>query len=352
MKLSLIQFASFLFLIISRAAFGGDGPADPKAAAAEADVLGGRFRWTASAPLIAAVPAVDGGCAIKDPSIVFYDGRWHVYATLRNETFAHMEYLSFKDWPAANAAERSVISLVKGYHCAPQIFYFTPQRKWYLIYQCAALNEAGFFGPVYSTLDDVSRPQTLTPPSPLFNEKPKNVVHWLDFWVICDDAHAYLFFTGDDGRFWRSRTALADFPGNWSAPELARHDPHNEFFEATCTYRLKGMNKYLTLAEAIGPNDRRYYKAFLADKLDAEWVPLAGAWARPFASIDNVDFAPGVKPWTDSISHGELLRDGFDEKLVVDPAHLRFLFQGCSAKERAGKKYSQFPWRLGLLTVQ
>ena len=130
---------------------------------------------------------------------------------------------------------------------------------------------------------------------------------------------------------------------------MIRKDAAADFFEATCTYRLKGLNKYLTIAEAIGPGDRRYFKALLADRLDGEWTPLAGSWARPFASIDNVTFAAGVEPWTDCISHGELLRDGYDEKLVVDPAHLRFLFQGCSSKERAGKKYSQFPWKLGLL---
>ena len=53
----------------------------------------------ASAPLIETAPAIDGGCAIKDPSVVFHDNRWHVYTTLRNESFAHMEYLSFADWP-------------------------------------------------------------------------------------------------------------------------------------------------------------------------------------------------------------------------------------------------------------
>ena len=44
-----------------------------------------------------------------------------------------------------------------------------------------------------------------------------------------------------------------------------------------------------------------------------------------------------------------MLRDGFDEQLVIDPARPRLLFQGCSSQERAGKKYGQFPWRLGLL---
>ena len=49
------------------------------------------------------------------------------------------------------------------------------------------------------------------------------------------------------------------------------------------------------------------------------------------------------------MSHGELLRSGRDQLLEVDPANLRFLFQGVSDREREGKSYGQIPWRLGLL---
>ena len=154
----------------------------------------------------------------KDPSVVFYDNRWHVYATLRNENFAHMEYLSFADWPQANAAPRTVVSLIKGYHSAPEIFYFTPQKKWYLIYQCAPVGDGGFYGPVYSTLADVGKPQSLSAPVRLFEKKPANVERWLDFWVICDDSHAYLFFTGDDGRFCAAERRWPIFPASGAIP--------------------------------------------------------------------------------------------------------------------------------------
>jgi hypothetical protein len=66
-----------------------------------------------------------------------------------------------------------------------------------------------------------------------------------------------------------------------------------------------------------------------------------------FASMANT--RPIGERWTDSISHGELIRSGYDERLCVDPANLRFLFQGVSNRERAGKPYGQIPWRLGTL---
>jgi hypothetical protein len=121
------------------------------------------------------------------------------------------------------------------------------------------------------------------------------------------------------------------------------------FFEAAHVYRLKGEDRYLNVVEAIGPGDRRFYKAFVAARLDGEWEPLADSWETPFAAIGNVAFEPGVEAWTDCVSHGELLREGDDERMVVDPKNLRFLYQGCTAAERAGKKYGELPWRLGLL---
>ena len=58
---------------------------------------------------------------------------------------------------------------------------------------------------------------------------------------------------------------------------------------------------------------------------------------------------PAGERWTDVISHGELLRTGSDQKLEVDPANLRFVFQGVLEKDRQGKGYGEIPWRLGLL---
>jgi hypothetical protein len=213
-----------------------------------------------------------------------------------------------------------VIGTEESYRCAPQLFYFRPQGKWYLIHQWKdrSVTPANY-GPCWSTLESPSKLQTLTRPVMLFTRKPAHVPRWIDFWVICDDVSAYLFFTGDDGAFWRSRTPLASFPAGWAEPQLVLKQVTNEFFEATHTYRLKGMAKYLTLVEAIGPQSRRYYKAYLADRLDGDWKPVAGSWDQPFASVRNVTFAPGVAPWTESISHGDDLLRRTSSELQVQP---------------------------------
>jgi hypothetical protein len=37
--------------------------------------------------------------------------------------------------------------------------------------------------------------------------------------------------------------------------------------------------------------------------------------------------------------------------MTLDPATLQFVFQGLLEREKAGKAYGQFPWRIGMLTT-
>jgi hypothetical protein len=268
--------------------------------------------------------------------------------------------LSFVDFKDANKAERHVLKLTNGHFAAPQVFYFSPHKKWYLIYQVIDTARKPALQPVYSTTNDIADPTSWTRPFLLFSAQPENVRMWIDFWVICDATHAHLFFTSLDGKMWRAETKLSDFPVAWNKPRVVLQD---NIFEASHTYRLKGHETFLTVVEAqrgstslvdkflgrINGQGRgwRYYKAYLSNRLDGPWVPATTSNQTPFAGPGNVRDV-GFH-WTDSVSHGELIRDGFDEKLEVDRAHMRFIFQGVSDRERSGKKYSEIPWRLGLL---
>jgi len=63
------------------------------------DLLAGRFRWTVGPPLVSPAVRPEDPCqAIKDPSIVQYNGRWHLFCTIRSRNRTHqIEYLSFTD---------------------------------------------------------------------------------------------------------------------------------------------------------------------------------------------------------------------------------------------------------------
>jgi hypothetical protein len=329
---------------------GGTGkatsPASDKQQAID-NLLAGQFKWTVSSPLIyPAKRPPEVVYSVKDPTIVRYEGRWHLFCTIRGQKRSHqIEYICFEDWKGANAAKRYVLTLSEGYFCAPQVFYFTPHKKWFLICQVSDESRKPSLQPAYSTTSDIPDPNSWSRPTLLFSKHPDNVNMWIDFWVICDSSRAHLFFTSLDGRMWRSETKLSDFPAGWSQPSVALS---GDIFEASHTYYLKGLNKYLTVVEAQA-DGRRYYKAYLAETLDGQWMPLAATKDKPFAGPANT--TPTGAQWTDSFSHGELIRDGFDQTLTVDPANIRFLFQGVSDGDMAGKKYGEIPWRLGILTA-
>jgi hypothetical protein len=306
------------------------------------------LKWKSSGVLVS--PISDEShkiVSVKDPTVVHYNGLWHVYATAYSTSARtwSMVYLNFKEWSDAPKAKLTYIDVnpgLRGYHCAPHLFYFAPHEKWYLIFQSQQ--------PQYCTTDDITKPETWTAPQNFFERMPRSTPRLpIDYHMICDSTHAYLFFTGDDGRFYRSRTKIEDFPKGFSDPEIAIQDNRNNLFEGSMTYKIKGTNTYLTIIEALSP--ARYYRAWLSDDLNGQWTPLAGAdsWETPFAGINNVTFAEGVEPWTRDISHGELLRDNYDQTPTIDPENLQFLFQG--RDPQSGGNYSLLPYRLGLLKL-
>jgi hypothetical protein len=334
-----LALTSYIFLSASATA------QDPGPAAAPPPIAG-PFKWKSSEVLVQ--PVSDDShqlVSIKDPTIVRYNDMWHVYATTANRRGNwSMVYLGFKDWSEAASVKPYYLDNnpnLTGYHCAPQVFYFRPHKKWYLIYQSQQ--------PQYSTTDDLAKPETWTRPKDFFASKPASAPRlWIDYWVICDDTHAYLFFTGDNGRLYRSRTTIDSFPQGMSDPEIVIQETRETLFEGSMTYKIKGTDMYLTLVEGLGPS--RYYRAFTSDRLDGEWTPVAQAdtYPSPFAGINNVTFAEGVEPWTRDISHGELIRDGYDQTLTIDPKNLQMLYQG--RDPASGGPYHSLPYRLGLLT--
>lgn len=303
--------------------------------------------WQYGDPLIAPEQRKNNPSrAQKDPTVVRYSGQWHVFMTVKLPGRSAIEYCSFANWKDAHQSERTILKVSNSdYYCAPQVFYFAPEEKWYLIYQMGVPGRKKMWV-AYSTTSTIEKPETWTQARPILDggEDDPRIVGGLDYWVICDDRHAYLFLTSLDGRMWRLRTPLGEFPRGFGDCQLALR---TAIFEASHTYRIKGRNQYLTIVEENGR--RRYYKAYLADSLDGRWHPLADTVERPFAGWTNIRPAPGTDAWTDNVSHGELVRAGFDQTLTVDPSHLCMVFQGMLEEHKAGKGYGQFQWRIGML---
>ncbi len=302
-------------------------------------------------PLI--VPKSDAAhalVAVKDPTVVRYHDRWHVYASsvARGGVYG-MVYTSFRDWSEASRAPLYYMDATRGfktYVAAPQLFYFTPQKKWYLVFQSGP--------PMFSTADDPGDPTKWTEPAPLFAKTPAIVDRnggWLDFWVICDADRCHLFFSNDHGRWYRSDTPIAKFPYGFTDPVVVLEDAEaGRVYEACNVYKVAGTNKYLALIEAFDKTSdfRRYFRSWTADSLEGRWTVLHDDARAPFAGEHNVRFAG--PPWTRDISHGEMVRAGYDETMVIDASKAQYLYQGFDPPAPTAD-YNAIPWRLGLLTL-
>ncbi|KAL2145278.1 hypothetical protein VTI28DRAFT_7646 [Corynascus sepedonium] len=315
------------------------------------------FKWTSTGPLIAPKDDDRELAGIKDPTIIEIDGTYHVFASTAKAEGYNLMYVNFTSFDEANSAPFYYLDqapLGEGYRAAPQVFYFKPQKLWYLVYQ----NDNA----AYSTNPDISNPAGWTAPKTFYPARPQIIDdnigegYWVDMWVICDEKDCHLFSSDDNGHLYRSQTKVRDFPEGMSEPVIALEDPDRfRLFEAACVYRVKGgkgKEKYLLLVEAIGTDEQRYFRSWTSDRIDGEWVPLADTEENPFARANNVEFDSEEGAWTKSISHGEVIRKLTDQTLTIDLSEpIRFLYQGLDPAKDEGE-YNALPWRLALITQQ
>ncbi|MGA5358386.1 non-reducing end alpha-L-arabinofuranosidase family hydrolase [Streptomyces purpurascens] len=322
-------------------------PADsrsPRSAAA----LPSRFSWSSSGTLISPKSdATHNIAGIKDPTVVRYNGKYHVFASTASASGYNLVYLNFSDWSQAGSAthhylDRSAIGA--GYRAAPQVFYYAPQRLWYLVYQTGNAS--------YSTNPDISNPNGWSAPRNFYSSMPDIIKqnigngYWVDMWVICDSANCYLFSSDDNGHLYRSQTTVGQFPNGFTNTVIAAQDSKYALFEASNVYKVQGTSQYLLLVEAIGSDGRRYFRSWTTSNLAGSWTQLAASESNPFAKSNNVTFPSGA--WTRDISHGEMLRAGYDQTLTIPACRLQYLYQGMNPN--ASGDYNTLPWRLGLLT--
>ena len=284
--------------------------------------------WSLGEPLVNAEATLEGKpVRLVDPAIVRDKDRWHVFASANGGTV----WFSVKDF-SARPSVSEVVKLPVGRCFVPQVFWFRPQSRWQMIGMMP--DTTGRFpkmAPCLCTNAEIgnpegwSQPEILDVPPPRDGEKP--VKQWIDFWVICDSHKAHLFVTSDGGRLWRSETALEKYPHGWSEPVVALR---GDFIYASHTYQ-QASGKFITTLTAKGTGTDRtlghhFQQSYVADHIEGPWQPAAAFAAKPFAGEANIRFLD--THWTGDISHGEPLRTGNDERMILDQSPLGFIFNG------------------------
>jgi endo-1,4-beta-xylanase len=315
----------------------------------QAEALPTSFTWSSSGVLAgpkpdASHPSIAG---LKDPSVVYSGGKWHVFASIASSAGYNMVYFSFTDWSQASSATHYYLDqsgIGAGYRAAPEVFYYEPQGLWYLVYQTGNAS--------YSTNANIANPAGWTAPKHFYSGMPQIIQdnigsgYWVDMWVTCDDVNCHLFSSDDNGHLYRSQTTVANFPNGMSQPVIAMQESNKyDLWEAANIYKVKETNQYLLLVEAFG-SVGRYFRSWTSTSIAGPWTQLAASNANPFAAASNVSFPGGT--WTEDISHGEMLRTGVNQKMEVSSCNMRYLYQGVDPS--AGGDYNSLPWRLGLLT--
>ncbi|EMD94144.1 glycoside hydrolase family 62 protein [Bipolaris maydis ATCC 48331] len=312
------------------------------------------FTWSSSGVLVSPKQDSRQIQGIKDPTIIQNNGVYHVFASTAKEAGYNLVYFNFTDFSRANQAPFFYLDqsgIGTGYRAAPQVFYFAPQKLWYLIYQNG--NAA------YSTNPDISNPRGWTAPQVFYpNGTPQTIQnglgttgYWVDMWVICDTALCHLYSSDDNGGLYRSQTPVSQFPRGMNEPVVTLKANKNDLFEASTVYNIVNTSTYLLMVECIGsgnsPGGLRYFRSWTTQSLTSDkWTPLAASQQTPFLGAANTQFPAGR--WSQSLSHGELVRTNVDQRLQIRPCEMRYLYQGIDPN--ATGTYNALPWKLALAT--
>lgn len=334
-------------------------------------------KWYLTNQILNARPAEPmDNVAVKDPSIVFYNGQYHLFYTAKSKRRSaenvkygiSCAYVYAATLEGLNDAERfSIDSVAGGVIIAPQVFYFEPENCWYMIgHTTVNRNSLSLLKPVYLTNPDIENIEGWSKAKEIVTGRTDHEF-WIDFWVICDDDHAYMFYANQKGTLFRLECNLDDFPEGFSQsrPEIALQVDHMDeitpwrMFEAVHIYYVKKAYKYLAILEGAyahpsreGDVDarNRFIFGMTADSLSGAWERIEEDENEFLAEADHLFFTTGNPvPYT-QVSHPELIRSGYNQRLEIADYNLTMVFQtfdGSTVPDLYN--YNALPWELVLM---
>ena len=336
-------------------------------------------KWVVSKPVFTPGPkGTFDDVAVKDPTIVYYNGNYHMFYTSKASMEARRQltysgtggsctaYVCAPTLETLNEGRRSNLSeMYKSVIIAPQVFYFRPHKLWYLIAQTTVDGQPDL-APIYMTNPNIEDVNGWSMPQIIKTRKSNNGF-WIDFWVICDDEKAHLFYTDHEGSLFRFECPIEQFPHGYADEKekkvMTERGENTKgrwrLHEGSHIYYVKKEKKYLALLEAVYPHPTRknywdsrsrFMFAMVADKLEGPWRRVEAdqnEFAGNPACLVNED---GSRSHYDQVSHFELIRSGYDERLEIEDFNLQLLFQAFDADGIGSDfKYDFLPWELAIM---
>lgn len=331
-------------------------------------------RWYVTGKILTAREGeVMDNVAVKDPSIVFYRGRYHLFYTAKSVRRTHdgmqfgtgCGYVSARDLEGLQKSARISMDSMAGCPViAPQVFYFEPNHCWYLVaHSPVENNDLHRLKPIFLTNPQIEDPGGWSRAKEIPTGR-KGTGFWIDFWVICDAQRAYMFYSDQQGSVYRLSCDLEQFPEGFSrsVPEKAIHPDHGEcerpwrLFEAVHIYYVKNENIYLALLEGAyshpsGEGDvdsrNRFIFGMTADSLDGEWKRIERDDCRFLAEAENLVHPDGSPVTYTQVSHPELIRSGYDQRLEIEDFKMTMVFQSFDGSNVPDNyTYNALPWEL------
>ncbi|MEN8139216.1 MAG: non-reducing end alpha-L-arabinofuranosidase family hydrolase [Bacteroidota bacterium] len=335
-------------------------------------------KWTTSEPVFGSrIGDAWDNVAAKDPSIVEYNGKYHLFYTAKSADTINGKvnykigtgYTSAKTIEELNSSERIFIdSIVGGNVVAPQVFYFEPQKKWYLIAHTWVNGDHGDLEPIYMTnynIEDVNGWSEIKVMDTHKTEKK----FWIDFWAIQDKDEMYMFYADQKGALLYMKSSNEDFPNGFHKSESkvaftqtgVKDSLKWKMFEAAHVFYSKKDEKFIALGEGayFHPTRKwdvdarnRFIFAMVADSIDGEWTRYEGDKNDFFADAEDVYNADGSKSKNSLVSHPELIRASYNQKLEIESIEeIQMLYQSFDATNiPATYNYNELPLKLSLMS--
>ena len=124
---------------------------------------------------------------------------------------------------------------------------------------------------------------------------------------------------------------------------LSGHQPER-VHEAVHIYKVKGRDAYHMICDLDEGGMRAFGLATAED--------LAGPWKKvtdSYATGEQLKYNDEQEKWTEMVSHGEVIRTGYNQEMEYEPNGCRWLIQGILKKDLKGP-YQLLPWELGIIS--